>query len=65
MMIARPMNNPEFRNGDKVVLAEGTYQGTPGVFLKLRDEVNWAAMDRLRRRRNRSTLTPMLRQSPN
>ncbi len=31
-----------FREGDEVVLAEGTYQGTPGVFLGLTDDVNWA-----------------------
>jgi hypothetical protein len=31
-----------FREGDEVVLAEGTYQGTPGVFLKLREDANWA-----------------------
>jgi hypothetical protein len=32
----------EFRRGDKVVLAEGTYQGTPGVFLRLLEDANWA-----------------------
>ena len=31
-----------FREGDEVVLAEGTYQGTLGVFLRLRKDVNWA-----------------------
>ena len=31
-----------FRAGDEVVLARGTYQGTSGVFLKLRDDLNWA-----------------------
>jgi hypothetical protein len=31
-----------FREGDEVVLAEGTYQGTPGVFLRLKEDVNWA-----------------------
>ena len=34
--------HPGFREGDEVVLAEGTYQGTPGVFLHLREDVNWA-----------------------
>jgi hypothetical protein len=38
MITAHPMNNPEFRAGDNVVLAEGTYPGTPGVFLKLSDD---------------------------
>jgi hypothetical protein len=31
-----------FQAGDRVVLAHGTYQGTPGVFLRLKDDVNWA-----------------------
>ncbi len=33
---------PEFREGDEVVLAEGTYQGTRGRFLHLREDVKWA-----------------------
>jgi hypothetical protein len=31
-----------FHEGDEVVLAEGTYQGTPGVFLRLKADANWA-----------------------
>jgi hypothetical protein len=31
-----------FREGDEVVLAEGSYQGTLGVFLHLKDDVKWA-----------------------
>jgi hypothetical protein len=31
-----------FHEGDEVVLAEGTYQGTLGVFLRLREDVSWA-----------------------
>ena len=31
-----------FHEGDEIVLAEGTYQGTPGVFLRLRADVHWA-----------------------
>jgi hypothetical protein len=31
-----------FREGDEVVLAEGTYQGTLGVFVRLKEDVNWA-----------------------
>ena len=35
--------SPEaFHGGDEVVLAQGTYQGTPGVFLGLRGDVKWA-----------------------
>ena len=33
---------PAFQEGDEVVLAEGTYQGTPGVFLHFNQDVNWA-----------------------
>ena len=33
--------NP-FREGDDVVLAEGTYQGTPGIFLRFKEDTNWA-----------------------
>ena len=32
---------PEFHEGDQVVLANGTYQGTPGVFLHLREDIKW------------------------
>jgi hypothetical protein len=31
-----------FREGDEVVLAEGTYQGTQGVFVRLKDDAKWA-----------------------
>jgi hypothetical protein len=31
-----------FHEGDEVVLAEGTYQGTSGVFLHVRNDPNWA-----------------------
>jgi len=34
--------HPEFREGDEVVLAEGTYQGTSGIFRHLREDVKWA-----------------------
>jgi hypothetical protein len=37
----QPVGTP-FREGDEVVLAEGTHQGTLGVFLRLRRDVNWA-----------------------
>lgn len=33
---------PAFREGDEVVLAEGTYQGTSGVFLRFDQDVKWA-----------------------
>jgi len=32
----------EFHEGDEVVLAAGSYQGTPGVFLRLRPDITWA-----------------------
>jgi len=31
-----------FREGDEVVLVEGTYQGTLGVFVRLKNDVGWA-----------------------
>lgn len=31
-----------FHEGDQVVLAEGTYQGDLGVFVRLKDDFNWA-----------------------
>lgn len=31
-----------FREGDAVVLAKGSYQGTLGVFLRLKDDPKWA-----------------------
>ena len=37
----RPVGSA-FREGDEVVLAEGTYQGTLGVFVRLKEDVNWA-----------------------
>jgi len=42
MIRIHPVNNPEFRAGDRVVLAEGPYEGTPGVFVTLRKDPNWA-----------------------
>lgn len=32
----------EFHEGDNVILALGTYQGTRGVFLSLREDIQWA-----------------------
>ena len=37
-----PRPKTGFRAGDDVVLAEGTYQGTDGVFLGFREDANWA-----------------------
>jgi hypothetical protein len=34
--------SPAFQEGDEVVLARGTYPGTLGVFLRLKEDVNWA-----------------------
>ena len=35
-------SGPAFHAGDEVVLTHGTYQGTSGVFLRLKEDVNWA-----------------------
>jgi hypothetical protein len=36
---------PAFRTGDEVVLVSGSYQGTPGVFLRLRQDPKWADIE--------------------
>ena len=41
MMSAQPAG-PTFREGDEVVLAKGSYQGTLGVFLHVKEDTNWA-----------------------
>jgi hypothetical protein len=41
MLGNRPVGHT-FYEGDEVVLAEGTYQGTLGVFLHLTKDPNWA-----------------------
>jgi hypothetical protein len=41
-MMSTRLDGPTFREGDEVVLASGTYQGTLGFFLRLREDVNWA-----------------------
>jgi hypothetical protein len=42
MMISNKEVNPVFREGDEVVLCKGTYEGTLGVFLRLREDPKWA-----------------------
>ncbi len=41
MTSVRPLDSG-FREGDAVILIGGTYQGTPGVFLRLREDIKWA-----------------------
>lgn len=41
-MMSASSKVPAFHEGDKVVLAIGTYQGTAGVFLRLREDTAWA-----------------------
>ena len=45
MTSSRHTSAPEFRGGNKIVLAEGPYRGTPVVFLTLRPDVNWAEIE--------------------
>jgi len=33
---------PAFREGDEIVLAGGSNQGTLGIFLRLKEDTNWA-----------------------
>jgi hypothetical protein len=39
------MTKKEIVRGERVVLAEGTYQGTRGVFLQLRPDLRWADIE--------------------
>lgn len=41
-MMSTRHDGPAFLEGDEVVVAHGTYQGTSGVFLRLREDVKWA-----------------------
>ena len=40
-MSTRPANQT-FGEGDEVELVQGTYPGTLGVFLRLKEDANWA-----------------------
>ena len=42
--IADAINNPRFHPGDEVVLAEGPHKYVHGIFLGLKDDVEWAAI---------------------
>jgi hypothetical protein len=41
-MMSAQRVGPTFREGDEVVLAKGSYQGTLGVFLRLKEDTSWA-----------------------
>jgi len=41
MMSTQPAA-PTFREGDEVVLAKGSYQGTLGIFIRLKEDPKWA-----------------------
>ena len=43
-MLHGKVQDEVFGNGDEVVLTAGTYEGTPGVFLRLKDDLHWADM---------------------
>ena len=47
-MMSTSTTGPPFHEGDEVVLAVGTYQGTSGVFLRLREDTAWADITRAR-----------------
>jgi hypothetical protein len=42
--IADLINNPKFRAGDQVVLIEGPHKYERGTFMRLKDDVEWAAI---------------------
>ena len=41
MIPTQSVDDRPFQAGDHVFLALGTYQGTPGVFLRSRKDANW------------------------
>ena len=41
-MVSNRSVRTEFRVGEQVVLAKGTYQGTLGVFIRFRKDASWA-----------------------
>jgi hypothetical protein len=41
-MMSTQSAGPQFHEGDEVVLAQGSYQGTLGVFVRLKEDINWA-----------------------
>ena len=41
-MMGNTAVDTKFLEGDEVVLAGGTYQGTQGVFVRFRQDANWA-----------------------
>jgi hypothetical protein len=42
MIDAHAITDRKFQAGDNVFLGEGPYQGTPGVFVKLLEDITWA-----------------------
>ncbi len=42
--IAQVVNHPKFQSGDQVVLTEGPHKFVWGTFLRLKDDVEWAAI---------------------
>ena len=45
MNMTSKLAGSRFREGDEVVLIDGTYPGTRGVFLRLKEDTNWADID--------------------
>jgi hypothetical protein len=43
--IADAINNPKFHPGDEVILVEGSHKFVRGKFLKLKEDVEWAAIE--------------------
>lgn len=54
MLNSRAVNATEFKEREEVGLAEGPPQGTAGVFIRLRPDVNWAEI----RERNGEVRSP-------
>ncbi len=45
LRVADAINNPRFRPGDHVMLIHGPHKFTRGMFLNLKPDVEWAAIE--------------------
>lgn len=44
IQIAEAINHPKFHAGDEVVLVEGPHKYVRGIFVSLKEDVEWAAV---------------------
>jgi hypothetical protein len=44
IQIAEAINHPKFHQGDEVILAEGPHKYMRGIFVSLKEDVEWASV---------------------